>query len=220
MQTIPEKIFKDRPYYLDGFVILKLIYEYESYPSRILLRCDHPDYEGFRIFWLTIPVDQFEQLIPFLGELGQKSFDNLKEKLESGEKDCEIKPRETFGEFLVCVNLVFVAKVIAIDSTFVDFEIDDITTGQEKNLIDGEHRPICNIAMDIHVLATKKGYEYGAMYDYLPAMMSLQTMDDTYGQDRASYIVKAFIGNIQYWKIDEIKPLRTELKKLIADYDN
>lgn len=81
----------------------------------------------------------------------------------------------------------------------------------------GQHRPIHEIATEIYQLAEEREYNYGAMFDYLNAMMELETMDDYYGADRASYIVKAFMGNIQYWKIDEIKPLRKELQEIIKD---
>lgn len=82
-----------------------------------------------------------------------------------------------------------------------------------------KHRKIKEIANDIKNLAERENYDYEAFYNYLYAMLELDSIHDMYGMDRGGYIVKAFMGNIRYWKHKDIKPLREELKSIIKEYD-
>lgn len=218
MKTDSKKIFTDRPYFLQGFVVLVLVYEYDTYPCRIEMLCEHPDYQGFDKFWLTVPLDDFEKILPFLGDLGRKSYESLVTQLKDEQEQCKVNPYEEFGEYLVCVELIFKAAVSTIEDTFVDFQLEGIAIKNEPELLESKHRAIKDIAMDIYNLAMKHGYEYQSMFDYLFAMMELETIYDSYGDDNASYILKAFLGNIQYWRIDAVKPLRKELKELIGTH--
>lgn len=75
-----------------------------------------------------------------------------------------------------------------------------------------EARSIGAIAQDIK--ADWKNVYFGAV-PYLSAMMSLDKMSDSYGDDDARSIVTYFLGNAKTWKGPKAKEIKAELKALL-----
>lgn len=74
-------------------------------------------------------------------------------------------------------------------------------------------RSISAIAREI-----KKTWErpYFAAVPYLNAMLSIESITETYGHDSARSVVTYFLGNAGQWKGDDARRIKAELKALLA----
>ena len=72
-------------------------------------------------------------------------------------------------------------------------------------------RPISTIARDIRKHWTNVNY---AAKPYLEAMLSLESINDTYGYDNARSIVSYFLANASTFRGIDAKRLKAELKAL------
>lgn len=75
-----------------------------------------------------------------------------------------------------------------------------------------QNRPIHEIAREI-ALDWKPVY-FGAK-PYLEAMMSLDKITDSYGDDSAKSIVAYFLSNARNWKGEKAKAIKVELNKML-----
>lgn len=50
---------------------------------------------------------------------------------------------------------------------------------------------------------------------YVNAMLSLRSIDDSYGEDSARYIVIRFLGNATMWKGPEARSIKAELRAML-----
>jgi hypothetical protein len=71
-------------------------------------------------------------------------------------------------------------------------------------------RPICTIADDI-CRTWRKPY-FGAV-PYLGAMLSLDSVKDSYGCDSGRSVVQYFLSNATTWRGDDARRIKTELKE-------
>jgi hypothetical protein len=76
------------------------------------------------------------------------------------------------------------------------------------------HRPIKHIAFDIWTDWEKP--TFGAL-PYLQAMMSLNTINDKYGDDSAKSIVTYFLSNASKYHGDKARWYKRELKEILKD---
>lgn len=60
---------------------------------------------------------------------------------------------------------------------------------------------------------TKVNY---AAEPYLEAMQSLSSIDDMYGADQASSIVRYFLGNAATWRGADAKRIKAELRSMLG----
>ena len=73
-------------------------------------------------------------------------------------------------------------------------------------------RPICEIAREIRKdWGVKVNF---AARPYLEAMLSLYSIDDSYGWDSAKSIVLYFLSNAGTWKGETAKRIKKELKEM------
>lgn len=75
-----------------------------------------------------------------------------------------------------------------------------------------KHRPIHTIAAEIQQKWPKVHYTAAP---YLEAMRRLHTIDDHYGCDDARSVVLYFLSNARYWRGEDAKRLKAELKALL-----
>ena len=73
-------------------------------------------------------------------------------------------------------------------------------------------RKINEIAKEI-LRIWKKPY-FGAV-PYLEAMLKLETIDDYYGFDDAKSIINYFLANATYWRGEDARRIKKELKEII-----
>jgi|SRR5271154_1768352 len=73
-------------------------------------------------------------------------------------------------------------------------------------------RPIHEIAREI--AQDWKPVYFGAK-PYLEAMMDLDKISDSYGQDSATSIIAYFLSNATRWKGEKAKAIKVELKKMV-----
>lgn len=50
---------------------------------------------------------------------------------------------------------------------------------------------------------------------YVNAMLSLRSIDDSYGEDSARYIVVRFLGNATMWRGPEARSIKAELRAML-----
>jgi len=74
-------------------------------------------------------------------------------------------------------------------------------------------RKINEIAKEISVLWEKP---YFGAVPYLDAMHFLDDVSSTYGQESAKGIVSYFLANASFWRGDDAKRIKKELKAIIA----
>jgi ABC-type polysaccharide transport system permease subunit len=75
-----------------------------------------------------------------------------------------------------------------------------------------QEKTISQIAVEIK--KTWKNVNFTAV-PYLNAMMSLETINDTYYEDSASDIVLRFLSNAQTWRGDDARRIKKELIELV-----
>jgi len=76
-------------------------------------------------------------------------------------------------------------------------------------------RPLSVIALDIQsTWGTKVNF---AAKPYLAAMLTLDKITDTYYADSARSVVRYFLSNANYWRGDDAKRIKAELKALLAN---
>lgn len=85
------------------------------------------------------------------------------------------------------------------------------------------NREIYQIARDIRKdMIAQKGAAFPEFYDscywYLVGLLSLNTMDDYYGNDPAREIVSRFLVNASNWKGERARILKDELQAHIKAY--
>ena len=73
-------------------------------------------------------------------------------------------------------------------------------------------RKLYEIANDIQ--RNWKNVYFGAV-PYLKAMHSLSSINDYYGDDSARSTVLYFLGNTSYWRGDDARRIKTELKAML-----
>lgn len=66
---------------------------------------------------------------------------------------------------------------------------------------------------------SRDGQVSPAAKPYLDALVSLQTMDDSYGADSASNIITYLLGNSTGWKGETAKFVKNELKRRLKEGD-
>ena len=76
-------------------------------------------------------------------------------------------------------------------------------------------RPIYTIAQEISNDWGGK-IHYGAK-PYLNAMLTLNSIDDSYGHDSASSIIRYFLGNAQTWRGDTARGVKLELNNILKN---
>lgn len=74
-------------------------------------------------------------------------------------------------------------------------------------------RPLATIAREIR---TDWPAPYFGAVPYLAAMLSLQSINDTYGLDNARSIVQYFLANAATWRGDTARRVKAELKAIMA----
>jgi hypothetical protein len=74
------------------------------------------------------------------------------------------------------------------------------------------NRTIAQIARDIR--ADWKDPYFGAV-PYLQAMNSLESADDSYGDDSARSIINYFLANASTWRGEKAREIKKELNNLI-----
>lgn len=72
-------------------------------------------------------------------------------------------------------------------------------------------RAICDIAKEIKI--TWKNVYFAAV-PYLDAMLELETLDDVFGVESADHIVTRFLGAASYWRGEDARRIKQELKNL------
>jgi hypothetical protein len=75
-----------------------------------------------------------------------------------------------------------------------------------------ETRSLRAIALDIYDTWPEVNY---AAEPYLDAMVNLASIDDTYGQDRASDIARYFLANAGTWRGSDARRIKAELKGML-----
>ena len=75
-------------------------------------------------------------------------------------------------------------------------------------------RPIYEIAQEISNDWSK--INYGAK-PYLNAMLTLNSIDDSYGYDSASSIIRYFLVNSQTWRGDTARGIKLELNDILKN---
>lgn len=73
-------------------------------------------------------------------------------------------------------------------------------------------RPIFAVANEI--ISLWPNPYYGAV-PYLQAMRDLTSIQENYGEDSAASIVNYFLANATYWRGDDARRLKAELKALL-----
>ena len=73
-------------------------------------------------------------------------------------------------------------------------------------------RPICNIAAEIRA-DWQKPY-FGAV-PYLSAMLTLYSIDDSYGCDSARSILLYFLANASTWRGDTARKVKAEIREML-----
>jgi hypothetical protein len=81
------------------------------------------------------------------------------------------------------------------------------------SVVGTQTRPIHEIAREI--LQDWKPVYFGAK-PYLEAMLELDKVSDSYGEDPGSMILAYFLSNARGWKGEKAKAIKTELKKMIG----
>ena len=74
-------------------------------------------------------------------------------------------------------------------------------------------RPLHTIAADIRRTWYKVNY---AAAPYLQAMLTLDSIEDSYGYDSARGIVLRFLNNAKSWRGDDARRIKAELKGLAS----
>lgn len=74
-------------------------------------------------------------------------------------------------------------------------------------------RPICEIAREIRKDWGAKVSVYAM--PYLEAMLSLYSIDDSYGWDSAKSVVLYFLSNAGTWKGETARRIKAELKAMV-----
>lgn len=74
-------------------------------------------------------------------------------------------------------------------------------------------RPICEIAREIKKSWGDKIY-FGAK-PYLSAMLSLNSISDSYGCDNAGSIIRYFLANASTFRGEDAKRIKAELKAML-----
>lgn len=62
-----------------------------------------------------------------------------------------------------------------------------------------------------------KNVDFNAL-PYLEAMINLENINDSYGNENADSIVSYFLGNSKKWKGETARKVKTHLRKIVADY--
>jgi hypothetical protein len=75
-------------------------------------------------------------------------------------------------------------------------------------------KPICLIANEIR--REWKNVNYAAQ-PYLSAMLLLSSVNDSYGYDSASSVIRYFLSNASSFRGDKAKELKNELKLLLKN---
>ena len=74
------------------------------------------------------------------------------------------------------------------------------------------------MARAINVIANEIEQVWGNVsphaYPYLKAMKTLSSIEDRYYEDSAQSIVNYFLSNARYWKGEDAKRIKAELKSL------
>lgn len=81
-----------------------------------------------------------------------------------------------------------------------------------------EPRPLCVIASDIARCWQQEKLAHGVTYaakPYLNAMFGCASINDVFGYDQASSIVRYFLSNATSWRGDNARRLKAELKALL-----
>ena len=75
-------------------------------------------------------------------------------------------------------------------------------------------RPLCAIAVEIR--RNWKNPYYGAV-PYLNAMLTLDTITDSFGLDPADHVVRYFLANARSWRGDTARRVKAELKSMLGE---
>ena len=73
-------------------------------------------------------------------------------------------------------------------------------------------RPICNIAAEIRADWAKP---YFGAVPYLHAMLTLYSINDSYGCDSARSVLAYFLANASTWRGETARRVKTELKEML-----
>ena len=73
-------------------------------------------------------------------------------------------------------------------------------------------RPICNIAAEIRADWAKP---YFGAVPYMSAMLTLYSINDSYGCDSARSILAYFLANASTWRGETARRIKTELKEML-----
>lgn len=83
---------------------------------------------------------------------------------------------------------------------------------ENKNQQSKSVRNICDIAKEISKVW--KNVYFGAV-PYLQAMKQIKTINDNYGFDSARDIINYFLCNATYWRGEDARRIKKELKELL-----
>ncbi|MEZ5198209.1 MAG: hypothetical protein R2764_18010 [Bacteroidales bacterium] len=226
-------IYLDEIYIFDFLIITNVRFVSEKHDSYIELTCMTPKYDKiFGDAWFQMKPDTLFAIVDTIELTKDKDFKNkfkniLDEKMAlPSSVPVEISIIE-LKKHLGTLPVVNNCSILAIVKEF-EFEDDRINwiefkVGNPKENVmncggqvpDNYKRKIIDIAADIKTLAMQEGYDLTSGWDYLNAMFELESVDDYYGADRGSYIIKVFLGYLKYWRTDKIKQLRQELKDML-----
>ncbi|MBN4066003.1 hypothetical protein JYT51_01565 [Candidatus Amoebophilus asiaticus] len=211
------KIFDDKVYMFEQLVLFTLHCEKNEWGTKILMDCFTPGFKVFSEAYFNITKEHLYQLLDRSGKNGKQLQGFIERKLENKRtKKFKILVYKQFGPVLIDKFTVF-GELEEHDPEFdwVEFAVLDVL--KDPDIPYNGSRKLKDIAADIYILALKEGYDHGAMWEYLDAMLDLDSIHEDYGADRGTYITKAFLGNIRYWKGEKIGKLRNEIKELITE---
>ena len=76
-------------------------------------------------------------------------------------------------------------------------------------------RPLHIIAREISSTWTGHNKPYFGAVPYIEAMHSLVNISDKYGADDGYYIVRYFLANATYWRGEDARRIKAELRAMI-----
>ena len=92
------------------------------------------------------------------------------------------------------------------------------TSDLKRVLPYGQTRLLKEIAEEIQTEISGKSY-YIYAQDYVEALLKLEQINDQYYADSAVTIVNYLLANLQSWKGDKARAIKTELKTIVENYE-